>query len=50
MNELTNELQVVYRLLSSISVRGDDVDALAAARVKVRLLIEAGKEVAKDDV
>lgn len=49
MTTLTADLRSIFRLISSITVRGDDVDALAVARAKLRELITASEEVTEND-
>ena len=36
MDELLKELDVAFRMISSIAVSGDAVDAMAVARSKIR--------------
>ena len=36
MNEILNELDTVYKLISSLPVRGDAVDVIADARARLR--------------
>ena len=36
MEELKKELNAVYQLISIVSVSGDSVDAIAAARAKLK--------------
>lgn len=40
MKELLNELDVAFRMISSIAVSGDAVDAVAVARSKIRKVYE----------
>lgn len=35
-NELLHDLDVAFRMISSIAVSGDAVDAIAVARAKIR--------------
>lgn len=50
-DEIKTELTTVYNIISSLSVAGDAVDAIAAARAKLRRVIQGvetpgdGKEV-----
>ena len=36
MNKILNELDEIFQLVSAISVKGDSVDIMAAARSKLR--------------
>ena len=40
MTELLNDLDVAFRMISSIAVSGDAVDAIAVARAKIRKVHE----------
>jgi hypothetical protein len=40
MDELMKELDVAFRMISSIAVSGDAVDAMAVARSKIRKVCE----------
>lgn len=46
MNTVQKEIDTAYKLLSSIPVKGDAVDAAAACRMSLRKAFE----MAKDDV
>jgi hypothetical protein len=39
-NELLQDLDVAFRMISSIAVSGDAVDAIAVARSKIRKVCE----------
>lgn len=39
-NELLHDLDVAFRMISSIAVSGDAVDAIAVARAKIRRVRE----------
>lgn len=36
MDELITEIESVYKMISSVSVSGDNIDLIAAARAKLR--------------
>lgn len=38
-NKISNELKTVYQILSTLSVNGDAVDAMAAVRAKLRRVL-----------
>lgn len=40
MDELLRDLDVAFRMISSIAVSGDAVDAIAVARAKIRKVRE----------
>lgn len=46
MNEMVQELEFAYRMISSIPVSGDAVDMMASARAKLRKVSAALKEAA----
>lgn len=52
MDEVKKDLDETYRLISSIPVRGESVDLMAAARAKLRKVYDSiekmGKEVKND--
>ena len=51
MDEILKELDTVFRLVSSIPVVGNDVDTMAAVRVKLRkVYADLGNHVIDSDV
>lgn len=44
MNNIISEIDTIFKIISSIPVSGDSVDAIAAARVKLRKVYSELKE------
>lgn len=49
MNEILNHLDAAYRYISSISVSGDSVDKIAAARAMLRKAYDGLKKIDQEN-
>lgn len=50
MDEIINELNSVYKMISSLVVSGDNVDLVAASRSKLRKIATSIQELARKDL
>ena len=50
MDEILNELNIAFQAISSISVAGEAVDAMALARAKLRNVHSKLKEYSENEV
>lgn len=49
MKEILHELESAFNIISTISVKGNDVDAMAVARNKLKKIYSALETRSKDD-